>query len=112
MEDKELIELFEKLNLRMDALKKPPEDPKEDVEDPRLVKASTVMRVALKENLTKEKLDAMSFDELVIAMTLKEDFAPAVGVPPPTGGQSKEDALKAIPDHLKAHYPETGALIE
>ena len=105
-EEKKLLEKLDAMTKKIDLLENPPEkeDEKEDV-DPRIKKAEVALRKSLLTHFSKEKLDTMDLDTLLIADSMKADFKPPKGIKPPTGsGSQKEDSTPNVPDSMRAHF--------
>jgi len=72
----ELVSKMDTLSKEIETIKKPPETPtadKTDTRDASLEKGKSYFRTILKDALPKEKLDALSFDELVLVAELKQN---------------------------------------
>jgi len=94
MEDEELKKYLEKLDARLDTLEKPPEEEKEDTEDPRIVSAQKVLIKLLTPYFKEDTLKDKTFDQLLLIADLKEDFTPPVKLnpaPPLTKEDAKDD---------------------
>ena len=70
---------FQALVAKVDALAaalEPPTTPKEDARDVSLAKGTSFFKTYLEKVLPKEKLDTLTFDELVLAAELKAQIQP------------------------------------
>lgn len=104
-EEKKLLEKLDAMTAKIELLENPHEEEEKNDVDPRIEKAEALLRTSLKGSFSDEKLAEMKFDALEIAMQLKTDFKPPVGIIPPTGGGTqKEDAYTNIPDGMRAHF--------
>lgn len=73
--DADFVALAEKVDALIKALT-PPETPKEDARDHSLAKGVSFFKTYLEKVLPKEKLDTLTFDELVLAAELKAQIQP------------------------------------
>lgn len=97
---KKVLAKLDSFDSRLSALEPVPEPEKDPLKD----KAAASLRKLLSSSYSKEKLDAMSMEELIIASTLKEDAD--VGVEPPGASKTpKEDSnIPDVPESMRAHY--------
>jgi len=93
--DADFVALTEKVDALIKALT-PPETPKEDARDKSLAKGINFFKTYLANALPKEKLDALTFDELVLAAELKGHTPPALNPAP----APKNDAKPGVPDWM------------
>ena len=106
-EEEKLLEKLDAMEKEIESLKTPPTEVDENKEDtdPRIEKTVIALRKSLLTHFSQEKLDAMTWDELLIADSMKQDFKPPVGIIPPTGsGTQKQDTGSNIPESFRAHF--------
>ena len=94
----ELVALTAKLDALtkiVETLVKPPEDepaPKTDARDVSITRGTAFLKEFLAKDLTKEKLDAYTFNDLLVAAELKTSIMPNLNLNP-APPLSKEDAV-------------------
>ena len=77
----------------------PPETPKTDARDMSLAKGTAFFKTYLEKVLPQEKLDTLTFDELVLAAELKSQIQPPNLNPAPP--VEKQDAKSSIPEWMR-----------
>ena len=101
----ELTAKLDSLTKELEALKTPPaadSTPKLDARDTSLAKGKAFFLTYLDKTLPREKLDTLSFDELVLASELKSQISPVKLNPAPPIDKTDAGTTDSRPAYLRA----------